>query len=661
MDPNGVAVAQTTGTRLSFAVGLATLDRSRDAAGKVRQWTLEVVPQGAALVGLQADHVEATVIGPGRITLAALRSRIDTILGPNGSFLKIYGEDKDGEARLRLEVNDIVAAETIDMHGLLDGVLGDVEQDGGVDPRDFRPFTAYTLFSKKQDLGYTVSLHLSSLRVGAINVAIGPGVMLGPSIPAVHLGVAVTGSIKLEIAGVTLATAKLRGGKFDCEVGLTLSPDGVPMFAAKATDSPLDIDISTAAKATLLLLLGIGGLIGGMSVTEWIEHELNEVVAKTFANLSRDTTTVARILMLLFGAHLSYKPFRIEGDSLLFEHIAPLEPDLQPTPGYAGAIGRSVNQLGPTEVQFLPHTLGDTWRNDNLRKIDHIVVVMMENRSYDHVLGYRARAPINDGADGLVDGLIAAVEAAPGGPYDVRPLSQAGFPPNAAGLKTRLPKSVPHELEDVQKQLALRAPGPNGRTINSPKGFVDEFIPRIGSDPMGVVPNDVLGYYEAADLPFYAYLAENYAYSDHYFCAHPGPTLPNRMYSLTGDVQHDRYDFPLLDNNNSDNFLLSRATTIYDVLARKGLGFRVYESTPSVTMLRMFARYASDNVNIVPLDRLAADVARGDLPAFTAIEPQMHAHPEDDDHPDADMHRGQQFIKRIYDTLTSNQALWQKT
>ena len=175
------------------------------------------------------------------------------------------------------------------------------------------------------------------------------------------------------------------------------------------------------------------------------------------------------------------------------------------------------------------------------------------------------------------------------------------------------------------------------------------------------MPDDVLGFYDGEDLPFYAYLAENYAYCDRYYCSHPGPTMPNRMYSLTGDVQHDRYGFPILDNNNGDNFLLSRAPTIYDFLTRKGLSFRVYESDPSVTMLRMFARYATDTTNIVPLDRLAADVAAGDLPAFTAIEPAMHHHPQDDDHPDADMHRGQIFLKDVYEALRSNPALWEKT
>jgi phospholipase C len=173
----------------------------------------------------------------------------------------------------------------------------------------------------------------------------------------------------------------------------------------------------------------------------------------------------------------------------------------------------------------------------------------------------------------------------------------------------------------------------------------------------------VLGFYDAKSLPFFAYLADNYAYCDRYFCSHPGPTLPNRMYSLVGDLQYDRHGFPIFANNNSDNFLLSRQHTIYDFLLRKGLDFRVYESEPSATMLRLFARYATDVAKIVSIESLAADVAPGGrgLPALTAIEPAMHHHPQNDDHPDADMHRGQIFLRDVYNTLRSNPAIWKKT
>ncbi len=204
----------------------------------------------------------------------------------------------------------------------------------------------------------------------------------------------------------------------------------------------------------------------------------------------------------------------------------------------------------------------------------------MENRSYDHVLGYRAQAPFSDGAEGLTDEVIAAIEAAKNGPFDVRKLRDAGFPKNAAGLMTRLPKGVGHELSDVAEQLKFQAKGPGGRSINSPRGFVDNFKPRLKTDAQGVVPDDVLGFYDNQDLAFYAYLAENYTYCDHYYCSHPGPTLPNRMYSLTGDVQHDRYGFPILDSNNGDNFLLSRAPTIYDLLTRKGVSSVSMNRTP---------------------------------------------------------------------------------
>src|SRR5262249_34146746 len=85
---------------------------------------------------------------------------------------------------------------------------------------------------------------------------------------------------------------------------------------------------------------------------------------------------------------------------------------------------------------------------------------------------------------------------------------------------------------------------------------------------------------------------------------------------------------------------------------------------PSVTMLRMFARYASDDTNIVPISRLESDLFAGNLPfpSVTFIDPAMHSAPENDDHPPfADMFSGQFFTERVYNALFSNAGVWQKT
>lgn len=678
IDPDGVAVARTRRPKLTFDVGLPTLNKSRDAVGKVRKWTLEVSPQGDVVN--DSIRLTATVIGKGRITLDTIRKRIETLLGKRGKFIDIFGENNGGSALVRLRIKDLVSAETIDIHGLLD----DFERDEGLGstPGEIQTNTIYTLLRKPQK--FTVSipipvidnpsidlkLDLSTLKVGTIDVAIGPSGMLGASVPALKLTVAVSGAIKIMFNRQTLADVKVRGGEFTMEVGIKLSADGTPQLVTAVPDSPFDADLRDAVIAGLLVTFPLLAPVLASSV-EAQESDINEDFVETASKLLSDPTLAPSILMMIFGAHLTYLPFRIEGDEIVFDHIAPVEPEPKPTPGYRGAIGRTFIH-GPiaNKITFNPTTLGDTWSADNLaRNIDHIVVVMMENRSYDHVLGYRAQAPFSDGANGLTLEMIEKIEKAKGGPFKVRKLSTAEFDANDIGLRTRLPVQVGHDLDDVKKQLEFQTDGLENKKINSPKGFVDNFKPKLvqkpNEEPHRVVVDDVLGFYDNIDLPFLGYLADNYSYCDRYYCSHPGPTLPNRMYSLTGDVQRDRYGFPILENNNSDNFLLSRTPTIYDLIVRKGLNFRVYESEPSVTMLRMFARYSTDKVNIVPLGanaaNLRADVMRGDLPHFTSIEPQMHAHPQDDDHPDADMYRGQIFLKGVYDALTSNPAVWERT
>lgn len=656
-DPDGTRVRGTAKKELRCNIALAALGKSRDAQGAPRPWRLQVSPQGGVVVG--QPRVSATVFGSGRIGTAALLDRVNRLIGPNGSFIKLVGENKDGEARARMTITDPTAVETIQMFHMLDDLLEKAEE-----PKDLVVDEPFTLFKTRQSLDYGLELDVSSIELKSIGVAVGPGQGLGADVPAVRLDVKLDGKVKVKWNSIKLADAELRDGHAAIEVGIKLDADGTPRVVTWVSDDPFDIDLSAATVAALIVALGVGGAVTGEVIAEYIEHVVNDKIVEGARELFADPLLAPRMLMMIFGAHLTYRQIRFEGDAIVFEHLAPAEPDRKPRENHAEAIGRRVMIEGPGAVRFHPMTLGDTWAADNLtNKVKHIVVVMMENRSFDHVLGYRARPDINDGADGLTQAVVDKIQGE-GEPkkHVVRPLSQAAFEENAVHKKTRIPKGVGHELDDVAQQLAGRIDGPDSRQINDPQGFTDNFSKRLKDpDPTGCVPDDVLGYYEADDLPMFAHLAMHYAYCDRYFCSHPGPTLPNRMYSLTGDVQYDRLGVPILRNNHGDNFVLSRAESIYDVLTKKGVSWRVYESTPSVTMLRMFARYTTNNTEIRPLDQLAADVAAGDLPAFTTIEPAMHHHPQDDDHPHADMWRGQLFIKRVYDTLRSNPQTWENT
>lgn len=691
IDPDGVVLGQTSSRELRCPVGLSTLGRPRDSAGNPRMFRLEVEPQGGVVVG---DHyVEATVLGEGRISVSELQSRVQKLIGEHGAWIKIYGNtDADGPSELLIRVTDVAAAETLDMW---DAFKNFPKKDKE------RPLEDRRVLYSAPSLSHGLAVDLRPLHVRSIDVQVGPGSGLGAETPALRLAVRVGGEASLTFRGQKLASLDLDDCEMQVELGIRIHPDGTPYLVYWYDFTPLDIDLSLPVLALVAVLpLGIpAGAAGVPFLEHLIESKVREAIKDAFAKLgasaagdpveksSPATLRGAGLLMSIFGAHLTHRAPRFDGADVLFEHIAPPEPEPKPRPDYTAAIGRIVLNEGAGAVRFLSNRRGDTWAADKLKaKIEHIVVVMMENRSYDHVLGYRSLDPISDGADGWSSELMAAVNQAalaveplpapdPEPRPPVQPLRNAKFRANAEGFLTRLPTGVGHELADVSEQLSVKMPGPAGHPINDPRGFVENYRrrqlkgepqrevrdPDDPNQPAGIVTQfDVLGYYGKDDLPITTFFAKNFAYSDTYFCSHPGPTLPNRMLSLTGDVQHDRVGVPILDNNHGDQWVLSRAHTIYDLLERRGISWRVYESFPSVTMLRMFARYATDDVHIKRLEDFEHDAAEGTLPSFCAVEPAMHAHPQDDDHPDADMYRGQRFLRRVYAALRNGKA-WDKT
>ena len=647
-DPDGTTVASATHGMLSFPVGLRTLDKSRDASGKVRRWSLEWETIDPNL----GEGMTATVIATTRIPVHMLQERIDDLLGSNGSHISVYGENKDGYALGRLKILDEFSAETIDMHGLLDDVLKKNPQDPGVSISDIQKDVVYSIAHKKDDLGHGLTLDVGAVNVTIIRMTLGPSKHIHPVVPAITVEIGVHGEVAVDFEGFSLVSVRLRDGWLALEVGLELDNTGSITLRSWITDDPFEVDIRWEAAIAAGIVFGP---LTPAIVSAIVENEVNDKIIEGFRTIVENAILSApKILAMILGGCFTLKSLRIENQNIVFDYLAPVEPDPKPTPSFKGIIGRAVTQLGPDLWDVFPPTLGNTWAADNLAKINHIVVVMMENRSFDHVLGYLEQIIVANGDDGPIDLVNFLYEQG----FRVTALKNSGITPNAAGLKTRFPSQVGHRLKDVAQQLAAQLQTPSGLTVNSPQGFLDDFA---GRESRGLVAEDILGRYDGDDLAFYRFLAENYAYCGRYFSSHPGPTLPNRMYSLAGDLQYDRVGEVILDNNNGDNFSLSRATTIFDVLTRKNVSWRVYESFPSITMLRMFARYVGDNTNIFPIANLVPDIAAGNMLSVTFIDPAMHHFPPNDDHPVADMLDGQIFLKFVYDTLRSNEALWLRT
>src|SRR5436190_12392378 len=161
-----------------------------------------------------------------------------------------------------------------------------------------------------------------------------------------------------------------------------------------------------------------------------------------------------------------------------------------------------------------------------LGRIEHIVVLMQENRSFDQMLGYLRLSGRRPELDGLEAGMANVYE------------DQSGKFPQYDGLSfavnelrdTRMTKAQdpPHDGAAVDRQVE----GSNG-------GFVQAYMDERGG-PTEVHPADVMGYYTDRHLPVYDHLAEKFCVCDRWFSSVAGSTFPNRLYSMTGRADGKR-------------------------------------------------------------------------------------------------------------------------
>ena len=288
----------------------------------------------------------------------------------------------------------------------------------------------------------------------------------------------------------------------------------------------------------------------------------------------------------------------------------------------------------PGQVEPFPETPQAALDRGLLANIDHIVVLMMENRSFDHMLGYLSK----DGGREDVDGLSKDMKNTFRG-KDFKPLP----------LKdTVFEKGPCHEHECVVNQVA-----------GNMAGFVADYAHHREDE--GGKPGDVMGHYTAQQVPVYDDLARDFLICQRWFAAHPGPTFPNRFYTLTGRLNRDadgRFEF---DNPHGSDFVPSFTRTIFDHLNEHGVKWHYYEN--GYCFLRLFDRYTFDEEFIVKegITRFEADAKAGKLPSVSFIDPDfIDVPPGNDDGPPADIAEGQRLVGRVVNAVIKSPN-WSKT
>jgi phospholipase C len=239
--------------------------------------------------------------------------------------------------------------------------------------------------------------------------------------------------------------------------------------------------------------------------------------------------------------------------------------------------------------------------------IDHIVVVTMENRSFDHFLGWLK------GANGHQAGLsYPDTSGTVHSTYALAPSSNPQY------------TGCPHPDPDHSY---------SGSRIAYANGAMNGFLKNPSNDMF------CIGYYEAAAQPYFSALAQNYLVCDSWFASILGPTFPNRLFLWTG--QTDRL---------GDGINLTSLPTIFDRLHAANVSHRYYFNNVPFTALWGLKYLTATSL----FAQFQAEASRGTLPSVCFIDPRYTVLDDgtgNDDHPHADIRNGEQFLSQVVSAI----------
>jgi len=274
--------------------------------------------------------------------------------------------------------------------------------------------------------------------------------------------------------------------------------------------------------------------------------------------------------------------------------------------------------------------------------VKHLVVLMLEGRSFDHMLGFLRSSN-----------------------YPIDGLSGSESNPDSFGAQVLVTKDAARQgdftpdpgqsFSDVNFQIFGNFDGlQNGQQM---QGFVNSYQFHTGQVPSAHKIMKCMG---ESVIPILTALAKNYAVCDRWFSSVPGPTFPNRAFV------HAATSLGRVDMSIGGYAVIPK--TIYELLADHGMSARIYYSDSTMALIFRGLQEQPDKF-FGNFQSFVDSCKTGNLPAYAFIEPRYSTleqtngtrYPANDQHADHDMAAGEQLIHDVYQAIRSNKALWEST
>jgi phospholipase C len=262
--------------------------------------------------------------------------------------------------------------------------------------------------------------------------------------------------------------------------------------------------------------------------------------------------------------------------------------------------------------------------------IKHVIVLMLENQSFDRMVG------LIPGVDGVN---VAHLRS--------NPISTTGVTVTQnASTQPRMDFDPAHDYDDVIVQIKG-----NGTACS---GFVDDFLRNHSKGN----PKEVMAFYDSGTLPALEDLSMSFVICDRWFSSVPGPTWPNRFFLNTG-TSLGHIDMPsIVHFDPAINFY--NQPTVFERISEAGKRWLIYfEDFSQTTLMTRQLLYAANYRYMVSFEEDCKDEAN--FPDYVFLEPKYFWPGQNDQHPTSDIRRGDALIARVYNSIRKNEDLWNST